>query len=402
MILLLLAACGSDSKLDRVNDAPTAIIDAPLEGEVFREGAGLVGLRGRVADTYDDPPDLTVSWVVDEAAPVAVTPDAEGAVTLDLADLALGEHTARLDVLDTDGDAGTASVRFVVAGPLGPPTVEITDPEDGHTVTIGTSIPFAGVASDVSTDADRLEFAWSSSIDGPLEGAVTADGRSVLITSALTVGDHAIRLDVTDEDAEVGSDTIQVIVTDEPVEPEPGDLIFSEVMVNPNAVVDEDGEWAELYNTSGYTLDVNGYSFHDDGSDEWVFDAPLEVGPHGYIVLCANADPSRNGGIACDGWFYRNPLGERPSTGFGSGIAIANNDDELVLTSPDGVDIDVFDYDDTDSDPIQAGMSFGLDPDRMDGTSNDDVDNWCVQTTVLSGAIDPGTPGLENDDCGEE
>jgi predicted GTPase len=36
VILLLLEACGSDSKLDRVNDAPTAIIDAPLEGEVFR------------------------------------------------------------------------------------------------------------------------------------------------------------------------------------------------------------------------------------------------------------------------------------------------------------------------------------------------------------------------------
>ena len=84
MILLLLAACGSDSKLDRVNDAPTAIIDAPLEGEVFREGAGLVGLRGRVTDTYDDPTDLTASWVVDGAAPVAVTADAEGAVTLDL------------------------------------------------------------------------------------------------------------------------------------------------------------------------------------------------------------------------------------------------------------------------------------------------------------------------------
>lgn len=405
-MILLLVACASDTKIDRVNDAPTASIEAPLEGELFRQGAGLVGLRGTVADTYDDPPALTVSWVVDDGASVPVTADADGLVSLDLdaSTLALGEHEARLDVVDTDGDGGTVSVRFEIGGPLGPPLVEITDPDDGLTVVVGTAITFVGAASDTTTPAEGLTFTWSSDLDGELPGAITGGGQSALLTSWLSVGAHVITLSVGDGDGEVGSDSIGVVIEDipeDPPEPEPGDLIFSEVMVNPNAAADEDGEWVELYNTSGYTIDITGYSFHDDGADYWVFDAPIQVDPHGFIVLCANPNPAVNGGVTCDGWFYRNPMGEMPSEGqgHGSGVAIANNDDELVLTSPAGVDIDVFDYDDTDSDPIETGMGFGLDPTRMDGVSNDDVGNWCVQTTVLAEGMDPGTPGQANDAC---
>ena len=43
----------------------------------------------------------------------------------------------------------------------------------------------------------------------------------------------------------------------------PGDLVFSELMINPEVVDDENGEWVELYNTAGYPIDVAGYSFHD-------------------------------------------------------------------------------------------------------------------------------------------
>jgi hypothetical protein len=46
-----------------------------------------------------------------------------------------------------------------------------------------------------------------------------------------------------------------------------------------------------------------------------------------------------------------------------------------------------------------AGFGFGLDPARLDGELNNDINNWCVQTTLLDGATDPGTPGLPNDPC---
>jgi hypothetical protein len=314
----------------------------------------------------------------------------------------VGIHSLDLLVEDEDGDGTSASVDFEIGGPLGAPTVEITAPAEGSSYAELESITFTGLASDLSTAPEDLTFAWSSDLDGDLGGAISGGGQSALITDALSIGTHVVTLSATDADGEVGSDTVTVIIEDAtPTPPEPGDLIFSEVMVDPNVVADEDGEWVELYNTSGSTLDLAGYSFHDDGTDWWVFDSSVLVAPHDYVVICANPDSGENGGIPCDAWFYRFPNGDEPTggTGHGSGVAIANNDDELTLTGPDGVDIDRFDYDDTDSDPIEAAMSFGLDPNKLDGTLNDDVANWCVQTTLLSGAGEPGTPGQANDPC---
>lgn len=402
---LLLSACSSDAKLDRVNAAPVVSIDAPTDGEVFRQGDGLIAFVGTVADTYDTPADMLVTWSIDDGAPTDATPTEDGGVSLDLDStaLALGDHVATLMAIDSDDAVGSAELHFVIGGPLGAPTVVITAPEDGSSFLEGDSITFTGVGNDVSTAADDLVFTWSSDLDGPLTGAITGGGQSALLTSTLSTGTHIVTLGVTDTDGEVGSDTVTVTIGEDVViPPEPGDLIFTEFMVNPEGVDDENGEWVELYNTSGSTLDIAGYSFHDDAADLWVFDASVRVAPHAYMVLCANPDPIYNGGVHCDGWFYRNPMGTSPTDGIGhgSGVALANNDDELELTSPSNVDIDIFDYNDTDSDPIQKAMSFGLDPSVLDGVANDDIDNWCVQTTMLPGADEPGTPGQANDSCG--
>lgn len=399
-LLVALGACGSDSGLERVNAPPTAEILAPEPGSVFRQGGGAIVLAGLVADSFDVPVALAVSFELDAATEVNASVDADGAVSGTLADdLALGEHLLDLLVTDVDGASARASSWFTVLGPVGAPTVAITAPADGTAFAFGSTVTFTGTATDLATAADDLAFAWRSSLDGALAGAISGDGASAVL-AALSEGTHVVTLEVTDGDGEVGSDSISVVVEPEgPVEPEPGDLIFSEMMVNPDAVADEMGEWVELYNTSGSTLDIEGYALHDDDSDYWVFEESIEVPPGGYVVLCANPDPALNGGVPCDGWFYRNPMGEKPPTGSGYGVAIANNDDELTLTSPSGVDIDHFDYNDTDSDPIEAGMAFGLDPSALDGTANDNIDNWCVQETVLPGVSEPGTPGAPNDAC---
>lgn len=400
----LLGACGSDSDLKRVNDAPEARITAPTEGEIVRQGLDLSAMLGTVADSFDDAVDMKVAWQMDDGEAADATVAAGGAVTdtFDASALSLGEHTLLLSATDSDGESGMDDVRFIVAGPLGAPTVEITAPDDGSTFTLGDSITFTGIATDETSPAEDLAFVWASDRDGELAGAITGGGQSALVTADLTSGVHQISLSVTDADGEVGLDTITITIGDpEPQPPEPGDLIFSEINVDPSVVADEDGEWVELYNTSGYTLDISGYSFHDDAVDIWIFDASVTVAPHDYLVICANPDATKNGGIPCDAWFYRYPNGTEPTSGLGhgSGMAIANNDDELELTGPDGIDIDVFDYNDTTSDPIEAGMSFGLDPGKLDGVSNDDVDNWCVQTSILSGVSEPGTPGAANDSC---
>lgn len=395
-----LAACGSDSKVAHINAAPDVDIVTPLAEAVLRQGeAGL--LQATIADAEDGVADLTATWSLDGGAPEPVDADADGNLAVPFPDLELGAHVVSVEVTDLDGGVGTATVNFTVQGPMGAPNVLITAPEDGTSVALGTSITFTGEANDSSTAANDLTLAWSSSIDGPLSGAISGGGQSALLTDTLSAGEHVITLTATDTDGEVGTDSVLVTLTDAPAEPEPGELIFTEVMVNPNAVEDENGEWVELYNTGGRTLELQNYSFHDDGTDLWVFDAPVQVAGHAYLVICANTDLTVNGGVPCDAWFYRSPAGQEPPAGqgHGAGMAIANNDDELELTSPTGVDIDVFDYNDTDSDAITAGVAFGLDPNKLDGVSNDLPANWCNQTTVIATMTDAGTPGLPNDSC---
>ena len=395
-----LTGCGIDSKVAHVNKAPDVDITEPLAETVMRQGAGGM-LQAVVSDSEDQPKDLAIVWSLDGGSATPVTADADGNFSAVLPDLEIGDHVIDITVTDLDEATGTASVNFSVEGPLGAPNVLITAPDDGTSVAIGTAITFTGEANDSSTPAADLVFAWSSSVDGALPGAISGGGQSALLTDALSAGEHIISLTATDLDGEIGTDTLTVTITDEPAEAEPGELIFTEVMVNPNAVEDQYGEYVELYNTGGRTLDLAGYSFHDDGGDVWVFDASVTVPGYSYLVICANTDLTTNGGVPCDTWFYRNPLGIDPPAvqGHVQGMAIANNDDELELTSPAGVDIDVFNYNDTSTDVIEAGIAFGLDPNKLDGVSNDDFANWCNQTTVLGGMTDIGTPGSANDSC---
>ena len=169
---------------------------------------------------------------------------------------------------------------------------------------------------------------------------------------------------------------------------EPGDLVFSELMINPEVVDDAHGEWVELYNTAGHPVDVSGYAFHDLDYDSWELTGPFVVPAHGYFVMCAETELSLNGGVPCDGWFQRVSLG--------GGLALANSPDEVVLTRPDGVEIDRLEYDET---WFTNGVAMGVDPLELDADGNDDPAAWCDQATVVALGGEPGTPGESNDPC---
>lgn len=401
LMLALLVGCKSEANLSHVREAPTAVITAPAWGDVVRQGDETLTVVGAVADSWDLPEDLVVTLDANgEALPLTV--DADGGVTADfpLSAAALGTLTFTLLVFDTDGDGGQAATEVIVQGPLGPPTVTITTPGDGETFDLGATIAFQGLATDLTTAADDLRFAWSSDVDGELLGAVSADGTSALITSTLSEGEHHVTLTATDEDGESASDTVMVQVGqvpgEDPIDEDPvgdndvlpGDLMFSEMNVNPEAVDDELGEWVELYNTASYAIDIGGYTFRDDDIDLWVLSGPIVVEPHGYIVLCASTDPTLNGGVPCDGWFNRD--------WDGGGLALANSPDELVLTRPDGTEIDWLYYDDT---WFTKAVAIGVDPAHLTAGDNDDLANWCNQQTVAPPTLEPGTPGAANDVC---
>lgn len=407
--LLLAAGCQSSQKLNRIYEPPVADVLGPAEGDVFRQGGLDIPLRGVVSDEHDLPTELTVSWVLPDGREVAADVDDDGNVALDLPILGMdiGTYTATLRAVDIDGELGEDTAQWEVRGPISAPEVQIVSPYDGFETAPGSSITFEGLGSDATTPAADLAFSWESSVDGPLSGALSADGRSILVASALSDGEHQITLTVVDADGDAGAATITVtlaepaIDTGEPEpdpdpEPEPdpdpvpaeeGDLVFTEMMVNPQAVEDEVGEWIEMYNTSDFRIDLGGYSFHDDDFDQWVL-STLIVEPRSYVVLCADTDPRVNGGVPCDGWFYREWSG--------SGIALANGPDELVLTRPDGVEIDWLHY---TGDWYVPAYSTGVDPDYLELGANNDGANWCSQLNRLSGMAETGSPGLENEQC---
>jgi len=167
--------------------------------------------------------------------------------------------------------------------------------------------------------------------------------------------------------------------------PTPGSLVITEIMQNPSSVSDSSGEWFEIYNTTNFELDLNGITFHDRGSDSFTISTQQLVSGHSYFVLGNNADSATNGGVTVD-------------YDYGSGMNLANGDDEIVIDNG-GTVIDEVDWDDGFSfpDPDGASMQFGgeLDPATDD---NNNGYNWCEGSSSIGGG-DTGTPGADNDVC---
>lgn len=161
-------------------------------------------------------------------------------------------------------------------------------------------------------------------------------------------------------------------------EPNP-DVIITEIMQNPNAVLDSDGEWFEIYNNGSTDVDINGWIVKDNDSDSIVINngGPLTVNPGNFAVLSNNADGGTNGGITVVDYEY-------------SGFTLANTVDEVVLTTSGETEIDRVEYDNGVTFPSVAnGASMIL----LNFTLDNNVGaNWGTSTEAY-GLGDFGTPG---------
>jgi cysteine-rich repeat protein len=160
-----------------------------------------------------------------------------------------------------------------------------------------------------------------------------------------------------------------------------GSIIITELMIDPDKVNDEYGEYVELYNTGTETYDLYGLTLKDDGTNNHVISSSVSVDPGQHVVLCRNDDPIQNGGFNCD-YEYGN-------------FVLGNVEDEVILMQ-DGTLIDEVWYD--DSWTIPTGFSINLDPYSYNSISNNNPLNWCESMTVF-GLGDHGTPGSMNDYC---
>jgi DNA/RNA endonuclease G (NUC1) len=108
-----------------------------------------------------------------------------------------------------------------------------------------------------------------------------------------------------------------------PVPPPPParDIFINEVMADPSAVLDSQGEWFELYNPGSAPIDLQGWKISSKNDVVHVIATRVVVPAQGFVVLGNNADSSTNGGVTV-------------AYSYGAGLALANSSDWLELRRP--------------------------------------------------------------------
>jgi len=221
--------------------------------------------------------------------------------------------------------------------------------------------------------------ATSCSIAGELTPEVADGSIAVFVTGAryevMSIGAFSGATGRETRDLHFGC-TISGCFDSAPARPLPGDLVFTEIMSNPAARSDRDGEWFELTVMGDATYDLSGCMLEDDDRDA------ILIGPEHFA----------SGGAQVT--FARSPDPGFVPTFIYDGLILANTADELQLVC-DGEVIDRVAWD--HSFALAPGASLSLDPNMGDAVRNDDASAWCLGT--LEFATDLGTPNGANPPC---
>ncbi|MEM6990455.1 MAG: lamin tail domain-containing protein, partial [Myxococcota bacterium] len=165
--------------------------------------------------------------------------------------------------------------------------------------------------------------------------------------------------------------------------PSMGDLVITEVMANPDAVGDSDGEWFEVKNTSGGAVDLNGLQMgFDDGDSSAALPGGgdcISVDAGDYAVLVGNAEMATNGGL--------------PEDSIELGFSSLGNSSRSLWIGYDETHWDDLVYPDA-----AAGVASSVDPDAETTDGNDIAENICDADTPY-GDGDLGTPGAAGPVC---
>ena len=155
-----------------------------------------------------------------------------------------------------------------------------------------------------------------------------------------------------------------------------GDVVFNELMPDPNPVIANlpEAEYIELYNTSGFSINLEDWSFIKD--DKSYSFPPYQMESGDYLLITTtnmlDAFPSDINIIA---------LSSFPT--------LNNSGMSLQLTSSKGDLIDLVDYDDSWHESYKSDGGFSLE--RIDVYNPSQIDNW-----TSSCSENGGTPGKQN------
>lgn len=175
-----------------------------------------------------------------------------------------------------------------------------------------------------------------------------------------------------------------------PVAPVAGELLLTEVMYDPALdkagaeVIDDNGEWFELYNKTDKALNLEGLILEDSSNaDAFTVPAGTILPAKSYIVFGLKDDVAINGNVMVNVAY--------------SGFGLNNGGDTLRIKNGAGDTLIEFIYDGTWPDPTGATLQF-------DGSLDLDADHelvpakWCEAPNAWDGA-DKGSPGVANPAC---
>lgn len=157
----------------------------------------------------------------------------------------------------------------------------------------------------------------------------------------------------------------------------PGQLVISEVMVDPAKVSDTVGEWFELYNPHSLPIDLSGLvveSLTGSTVESFVIQGSHVMAPGDYFVLGRNANTATNGGVAVD-------------YAWGNAISFANSNDLVRVELPNGIIL------------VQASWTTSTNGKSMElrsGTVPALGPSAFGASTTTYGLGDFGTPGFAN------
>jgi len=162
------------------------------------------------------------------------------------------------------------------------------------------------------------------------------------------------------------------------------ELVISEIMHDPSALSDGEGEYIEVHNGSDASCSLLGVEISRTDSGSHVVAEELSVAAGSFVVL---AKDEALGTVVPVDYVY------------GSSITLTA-ETEICLLDSDGAVLDCVDYGGSDWDMPSSGTSLSLDPELLDASDNDDPGSWCPSGEDL-GNGDLGSPGSANEACPE-
>jgi endonuclease G len=157
-----------------------------------------------------------------------------------------------------------------------------------------------------------------------------------------------------------------------------GDLVINEVLADPSAVLDANGEWFEVHNRGTTTVNLSGWTIASNNDVSHVVASSVVIPAGGFVVLGRNGTTATNGGVTVN-YVYAGA----------TTLNLGNGTDWLAIRNGAGATVDSVAWTSVTAGTSRALIDPASDNVNMNGAA------W-ANSTVTFGAGDRGTPGAAN------